>query len=158
MPCGVASGGASTLDARDQVLGQLSKRIELAQHVRPIVRLWPACACRLSGSGRPLCDIDWSELHARKLSSGDVNSVQHRVIGVAVDAPERDLRHALGQFQGRMPQLGAPIGLRLVEAIDERTVGHPFEALQGKGRPRAIAQQPFQAGAVGAFDADRTIR
>jgi hypothetical protein len=83
---------------------------------------------------RPLCDIEWSELHARKLSSGDVNSVQHRVIAVAVNARGRDQRQALGQFQGRMPQLGAPIGLRLVEAMDERIVGHLFEALQ---RPAA---------------------
>jgi hypothetical protein len=109
-------------------------------------------------SNRPLCDIEWSELHARKLSSGDVNSVQHRVIAVAVDARGRDQRQALGRFQGHMPQLGAPIKLRLVEAIDERIVGHLFEALQGKVRPRAIAQQPFQAGAVGAFDADRSIQ
>ena len=32
-----------------------------------------------SGSTRPLCDIEWSELHAGKLSSGGVNSVQHCV-------------------------------------------------------------------------------
>src|SRR4030095_5163052 len=28
------------------------------------------CAFRLTGASRPLCDIEWSELHARKLSSG----------------------------------------------------------------------------------------
>ena len=93
---------------------------------------------------RPLCDIEWSELHARKLSSGDVNSVRHRVIAVAVNARGRDQRQALGQFQGRMPQLGAPIGLRLVEAIDERILAELLEALQRNGRPRAIAQQPFR--------------
>ena len=68
---------------------------------------------------RPLCDIDWSELHARKPSSGDVNSVQRPVI--AVRARGRDQRgQTLDQLQGCQPQLGTPTGLRLVEAIDER--------------------------------------
>jgi len=93
------------------------------------------------------------------LSSGDVNSVQQPVIAVAVQARGRDQRgQTLDQLQRCQPQLGTPIGLRLVEAIDERILAELLEALQRNGRPRAIAQQPFQAGAVGAFDADRSIQ
>jgi len=81
------------------------------------------------------------------------------VIAVAVQARGRDQRgQTLDQLQRCQPQLGTPIGLRLVEAIDERTLAELLEALQRNGRPRAIAQQPFQAGAVGAFDADRSIQ
>jgi hypothetical protein len=56
------------------------------------------------------------------------------------------------------PQLDVPIGLRFGQAIDELIVGDPFEALQSEGWARAVAQQPLQPGAVGAFDADRSIQ
>jgi len=119
-----------------------------------------------SGSGRdlrkglkPLCDIEWSELLARKLSSGDVNSVQRPVRAVVVQARVRDrCGQTLDQLRRGQPQLGAPIGLRLVEPIDERILAELLEALQRNERPRAMAQQPFQGSAFGAFDADRSIQ
>jgi len=92
----------------------------------------------MRGCKRPLCDIEWSEFHARKLSSGDVNSVQHPVIAVPVQSRGRDQRgQTLDQLQRCQPQLGTPIGLRLVEAIDECILAELLEALQRNGRPRA---------------------
>jgi hypothetical protein len=81
------------------------------------------------------------------------------VIALAVQARGRDQRgQTLDQLQRCQPQPGTLIGLRLIEAIDERIVAELLEALQRKGRPRAIAQQPLQPGAVGAFYADRSIQ
>jgi hypothetical protein len=57
------------------------------------------------------------------------------------------------QFERCQAQLGAPIGLGLGQAIDELVVADLLEPLQCKGRAGAITQQPFQPGAVGAFDA-----
>jgi hypothetical protein len=59
---------------------------------------------------------------------------QHAVVAVAVQAWGRDqCGQALDQLQGRQPQLGAPIGLGLGEAIDELVVSDLLEALQGEG-------------------------
>ena len=91
---------------------------------------------------RQLCDIEWSELHARKLSSGDVNSVQHPVIAVAVQARGRDQRgQTLDQLQRCQPQLGTPIGLRLVEALHET---HP--PIRPRAQPLASASCTCKRG------------
>jgi hypothetical protein len=81
------------------------------------------------------------------------------MIAVAVEARRREQRgQPLDQFQGREPQLGATIGLGLGETIDELLVAKLLEPLQGEGWARAVAQQPLQAGAVGAYDPDRSIQ
>jgi hypothetical protein len=74
-------------------------------------------------------------------------------------APRR-VAHAatLDQFQRCQAQLRAAIGLGFRQAIDELIVADLLEPLQRKRRPRAIAQQPLQAGAVGALDAHRSIQ
>jgi len=83
----------------------------------------------------------------------------HPVIMVAVQARGRDQRgQPLDEFQRRQPQLRAAIGLGLGKTIDELVVTELLEALQREGRARAIAQQPFQTGAVRAFDSDRGIQ
>ena len=72
---------------------------------------------------------------------------QHPVVAVAADALGRDQRgQPLDQFQGRVAQLGAPIGLGSGKAINDLAVRQLLEPLQRKGRARAIAQQPFQPG------------
>lgn len=85
-----------------------------------------------------------------------MTSVQHPVIAVAVQARGRDQRgQTLDQLQRCQPQLGTPIGLRLIEAIDERILAELLEALQ---RQRAAARNSAAAvpgRRVGAFDADR---
>ena len=78
---------------------------------------------------------------------------------VAVQARGRDQHgQPLEQFQRRQPQSRAAIGLGLGEAIDELVVTDLLEALQREGRPSTVAEQPFQAGAVRAFDSDRGIQ
>ena len=81
------------------------------------------------------------------------------MVAQAVQARRRDQRgQPVEQFERREAQLGAPIGLGLGEAIDEPVVADLLEPLQRKRRAGAIAQQPFQPGAVGAFDAHRGIQ
>jgi hypothetical protein len=81
------------------------------------------------------------------------------VIAVAKNARGRDQRgQAIEQFQRCQAQLRAAIGLRLVEAIDDLLVAGLLEPLQSRGRPRAVAQQPLQSGAVSAVDAHRSIQ
>jgi hypothetical protein len=59
---------------------------------------------------------------------------------VAVQARRRDqCGQTLDQFQGREAQLGAPIGQRLGEAIDELVLAELLEALQGEGGSCAVA-------------------
>ena len=53
---------------------------------------------------------------------------------VAVQTRGWDQRgQALDQLQGRKPQLGAPIGQRLGEAIDELVLAELLDPLQGEG-------------------------
>ena len=83
---------------------------------------------------------------------------QHPVIAVTVQARGRDqCGQPLDQFQGREAQFGTPIGLGLIEAIDELVVTELLEPLQGEGRAGTITQQALQAGVVLAFDPDRGI-
>jgi len=81
------------------------------------------------------------------------------VVALTMQARGWDQRgQPLDQFQRRQPQLRAAIGLGLGKTIDELVVTELLEALQREGRARAIAQQPFQTGAVRAFDSDRGIQ
>jgi hypothetical protein len=62
-------------------------------------------------------------------------------------------RQTLDQFERCEHQADAAAGTRL-DALVDQVFGVDFtQALQRKGRASAVAQQPFQARAVGAFDA-----
>mgnify|MGYP001820118228 CR=1 FL=1 len=82
------------------------------------------------------------------------------MVSVTVDAGWREDRgQAIQKLQGRETQ-GGPTGRVWFRQDVEDLVGaaaDEMEAVEGKGRPSTIANQPFQALPVGGLDADASI-
>lgn len=83
---------------------------------------------------------------------------QHPVVTMAMPARlSNQRRQTPNQFERREHQADAAAGTRL-DALVDQVFGVDFRpALQREGRASSIPQQPFQARAVGAFDAHAGI-
>jgi hypothetical protein len=83
------------------------------------------------------------------------------VVTVTVDAGGREnLGQAVQELEGREAQGGAAGEVGLWEEVEDLVgaVGDKVEAVEGEGRPSAVADERFQSGAVGGLHTDAGVQ
>ena len=82
------------------------------------------------------------------------------MISVSVDAGWREDRgQAVEELQGGEAQGGAAGQVRFRQDVEDLvgTAADEMEAVEGKGRPSTIPDEPLEARAVGGLDTDASI-
>ena len=88
------------------------------------------------------------------------------MVAVAMDSRGRyETSEPLEKLKRRQQELGAAVGRRLGQSIDEARIGRAerndaaggVEPFQSEGRSSTVAEQPFDAGSVLALDVDGRI-
>jgi hypothetical protein len=103
----------------------------------------PAPGCRHRG---PVSHHGGSPPRARREHAG---KAQQRIPGW-----RHESRDARQKMHGRQHQVSRAVATGLAKAVRDAAIGQERDALQAEGRARAVAAQPFKAGAIPRAERD----